>query len=180
MTDNGTESTDIACVRLREGRHVEYLENHLRKIRDLMGSSEFIQQKLEAVGQYLVEVNELTCLTIIRRSGDEMDDYTLVTRPYQDPQPARIPAGVVPGREKSQSIRIVPCKSPKRREPRKAFELTPEFTIPIVHEMWPVGYLNAEKALGHYFRPDEIRLLKETAKLLSHHFLPAVFPLSQL
>ncbi len=152
-----------------------FVEKHLTKIKEILSSSSGLFVKLDEIAGYLVAINDLSCLSIFRRTGDELDDAIMITNrknthaPYEQKKIHILSANV------KKQVTIVPSKYKKNRSVSSAYKARPEFLIPIRCEENVVGFLHAEKNIGAYFAPAEVRLLKECAKELSQYFHPTVF-----
>lgn len=153
---------------------MQQIEKHLQKIKQILNQKHGLYLKLESVGAYLLDANELSCLSIYRRVGDEMDDHIFIAvhDNVHMVHARRVRAGKT--QNDKDKIIIVPSRYQKPREIRKSFEVIPEYLMPIITFRSTVGFLHAEKALGGHFRPAEIRLMNETAKLLGRQFVPSV------
>ncbi|KAA3614629.1 MAG: hypothetical protein DWQ05_15145 [Calditrichaeota bacterium] len=158
---------------------MEFVEKHLTKIKEILNSTSGLFVKLDEISEYLVETNDLACLSIFRRTGDELDDTVITTnRKAQAESYEQKKIHILSANVKKQ-VTIIPSKFIKTRSVSSAYKARPEFLIPIKFEENVVGFLHAEKNSGAFFAPTEVRLLKECAKELSNYFHPTVFSIPQ-
>ncbi|MCA9730569.1 hypothetical protein KC799_00470 [candidate division KSB1 bacterium] len=159
---------------------MEFVEKHLTKIKEILNSSSGLFVRLEEITAYLVETNELSCLSIFRSAGDEMDEIILATNNKLAPGSFSEKKIQILSENEKKQITIIPSKFSKMRSVTSVYKPRPEFLIPIKSSDQVVGFLHAEKNAGTYFAPAEVRLLKESAKELSGYFQPTVFSVSLL
>lgn len=159
---------------LDRGGDLEDLEKHLQTIVDILCSEQALFFRLEMVGEYLIEVNDLSAVSIFRRVGDELDDHVFVSgkRGVSGKNPLVDPPS--DNAEQLETVTVIPSRNPKQRLLKKTFDAIPEFIAPIIKITDVVGLIHAEKGVGGHFTPTEIMLLKETAGLISKYFFPAV------
>ena len=158
---------------------MNYTENHLLKIKSILESDHSLFKRLEQVGEYLIEANQLSCVSIFRCVGDELDDVIFVSSRKNVIKKVRQDND---GQEREYinalPTRIVLSKFAKQRYSINSNKIIPEFIIPIIRIRQVTGVLHAEKNEGSHFAPKEVRLLKETANLIGKLFMPRVIHLN--
>ncbi len=157
---------------------MEYIEKHIEKIRELLKTNDGLYYRLEKVAEYLLETYNFSALSIFRRTGDELDDHIFATNRKSPTRKTGKPETTfILSADMSKKVSIVPSKHVKARVARKNYVSSPEFIIPITRLDDVVGFIHAEKNVGSYFSPAEIKLLKEAAKVISRQFVPTVLSL---
>ncbi len=154
-------------------------ENHLLKIQKILESDQGLLQRLEQVGEYLIQTHQISCVSIFRRVGDEMDDVVFVSNKMaSEDTPVSRASKQTMDRDLNFPVRIISSKFTKPRKPASSSVFIPEFIIPIIRVKQIMGFLHAEKSSGGYFNAREIRVLRETAKLIGKLFTPRVIHLN--